>query len=386
MTLKNLFTIKKPTNTPKIPKTPAKLLGAGIGSRSQLKTIPKIKPTKKDKNAFTMLKTIYIEADLLNHPRVKALRNRYPTSDYIVCEHYGEVFNKKSQNFRLQKQAPALILAKKEGQRVLPAPENFGISVAENYYFSHFLNCPYDCRYCFLQGMYWSANYVWFINYEDFQEDILKISQSANSNPIYFFSGYDGDSLALEPLTNFVAAYLPFFATLNNVYLELRTKSVQIRSLLKHPVIEQCIIAFSFTPEPISKKIEHGVPSVQARIHAMQHLAKQGWKLGLRLDPLIDSHAFEDHYQQLIDDIFSQVPASHFHSVSIGPMRFPKEMYHRITALYPTEPLFAQPLSDREGLHSYPPEREAEMAAFVSKKLLEYIDPAFLFKCYTRST
>lgn len=330
-----------------------------------------------------MLKTIYVEADLWDHPRTKAIRHRYPKSEYIVCEHYGEVFNKKSQNFRLQKQAPALILAKKEGQRILPAPENFGISDAENYYFSHFLNCPYDCRYCFLQGMYFSANYVWFINYEDFQQDILKISQKKGTQPLYFFSGYDGDSLALEPLTGFVNAYLPFFATLDNVYLELRTKSVQIRSLLKHSVIEQCIVAFSFTPEAISQKIEHGVPSVKARIHAMQQLAKQGWKLGLRLDPLIDCQAFESYYQELVADIFSQIPAECFHSVSIGPMRFPKQMHHRISTLYPTDPLFSQPLSNRDGLHSYTPEREAEMTAFVSKQLLQYINPAFLFKCYT---
>ena len=30
-------------------------------------------------------------------------------------------------------------------------------------------NCIYDCRYCFLQGMYRSAHYVVFINYEDYQ-------------------------------------------------------------------------------------------------------------------------------------------------------------------------------------------------------------------------
>ena len=46
---------------------------------------------------------------------------------------------------------------------VLKTPDNFTIGFKKNYYFSHMLNCIYDCKYCFLQGMYNSANYVLFI-------------------------------------------------------------------------------------------------------------------------------------------------------------------------------------------------------------------------------
>ena len=35
---------------------------------------------------------------------------------------------------------------------VHPVPATYGIGGDENYYFSHMLNCLYDCRYCFLQG------------------------------------------------------------------------------------------------------------------------------------------------------------------------------------------------------------------------------------------
>ena len=40
------------------------------------------------------------------------------------------------------------------------------------------LNCVYDCRYCFLQGMYRSANYVLFVNYDDFR---VQIEESISS-------------------------------------------------------------------------------------------------------------------------------------------------------------------------------------------------------------
>ncbi|SVD49612.1 uncharacterized protein METZ01_LOCUS402466, partial [marine metagenome] len=50
----------------------------------------------------------------------------------------------------------------------MATPEGYGIGGKNNYYFSHMLNCIYDCRYCFLQGMYRSAHYVLFVNYDEF--------------------------------------------------------------------------------------------------------------------------------------------------------------------------------------------------------------------------
>ena len=182
------------------------------------------------------MKTIYVESAVREYPQVTALLARYPKATCIECGHYGEVFNKKAQDFLLQKQlGPAWILAEKTGKRVLTTPESFGIGGVENYYFSHFLNCLYDCRYCFLQGLYQSANYVWFVNYADFQADIAALCQQDPNRQYYFFSGYDGDSLALEPVTHFVQHFVPFFATLPNAFLELRTKSVQIRSFDSAP-------------------------------------------------------------------------------------------------------------------------------------------------------
>ena len=67
-----------------------------------------IKPT-----GASMIDTIYIEQEVADHPRTLNVRQRFPHARIVPCEHYGSVFNRKSQNFRLQKQHPALILARK---------------------------------------------------------------------------------------------------------------------------------------------------------------------------------------------------------------------------------------------------------------------------------
>ena len=68
-----------------------------------------------------MIKTIYIEEEIAGHPRTKRIIKRFPKASKIICDRYTEIFNRKSQNFRLQKKNPALILAKKHKKMVLEA-------------------------------------------------------------------------------------------------------------------------------------------------------------------------------------------------------------------------------------------------------------------------
>ena len=84
-----------------------------------------------------MIERIYIEEDVSEHPRTKAILEQFPNAAKITCSRYTEIFNKKSQNFRLQKKQPALILANKFKKFVLATPENYGIGAKHNYYFSH---------------------------------------------------------------------------------------------------------------------------------------------------------------------------------------------------------------------------------------------------------
>ena len=250
-----------------------------------------------------MIRTIYVERAVRELPRTVDMLRRFPESTVVTCERYGELFNRSAQSFTLQKRRPALILAEKRGARVLPAPEGYGIGGQRNFYFSHMLNCLYDCRYCFLQGMYRSANYVVFVNYEDFQRGITEALGAARG-PAWFFSGYDCDSLAFDRVSGFAGAFVPFFRDLEGASLELRTKSVQIGSLLEHRPFDRCVTAFSFTPQELSSSLEPGVPTVERRLAAMVKLQRAGWLVGLRFDPLLFCQGYEELYRRLFADVF----------------------------------------------------------------------------------
>lgn len=330
-----------------------------------------------------MIDSIYIEEKIAQHPRVVEICQRFPKARKTYCQRYGEIFNRKSQNFRLQKRQPALILAEKFDHFVLPAPPEYGIGGQRNYYFSHMLNCIYDCRYCFLQGMYRSAHYVLFVNFEDFITDIQNIASQYPDEEVYFFSGYDCDSMALESVTQFVKLFLPVFSKLpSNKWLELRTKSIQVNPLWQEEAIPNCVVAYSFTPNNISKALENKVPPVASRIKTMVKLQEQGWKLGIRFDPVIYHENYRDSYEELFAQIFQQIDAEKLHSVSLGSFRLPKNMFQQMERLYPDEKLFANPMVEKNGLISYQEKTHLEMMDFCSQKLTNYIPKDIFFPCY----
>jgi spore photoproduct lyase len=324
-----------------------------------------------------MIETIYVEGEAAGHPRARGVLARYPKALVVPVESYGEVFNRSRQSFRLQKRKPSLLLAQKRGKLVLKAP--YGIGGERNFYFSHVLNCLYDCRYCFLQGMYRSAHYVLFVNYEDFQEEILRTAERFPAGDVYFFSGYDGDSLALESMTGFVSEFLPFFERHPRLVVELRTKSVAVRPLLARTSFPNCVIAFSFTPEELSKSLEHGTPPVEERVKAAARLADRGWPIGLRFDPLLFAPGYEKRYEELFDSVFAAIPPESIHSVGFGVFRLPRDYFTRMARLYPEERLFAFGFEERSRMVSYPSALESELRDFCRGRLRERVPEDRLF-------
>jgi spore photoproduct lyase len=328
-----------------------------------------------------MIETIYIEENIVQHPRVIEIMTRFPQARKIICGRYGEVFNPKAQNFRLQKQKPALILAEKYKNFTMPVPLGYGIGASRNFYFSHMLNCLYDCRYCFLQGMYQSANYVLFINYEDFQDEIKQRCAETPTEPVHFFSGYDCDSLALEPVTGFAEQFLPIFETIPNAWLELRTKSTQVRSLLSREAFPRCIVAFSLNPDEIATKVEAKAPSLERRLDALLKLQTHGWQIGLRFDPMIYQLGYQQQYQHLFEQVFSVIKLESLHSVSLGAFRLPEKYFKKVHKLFPDEKLFVSPLENNQGMISYKEALEQEMTNFCTEQLLRYIPKERFFPC-----
>jgi len=325
-----------------------------------------------------VIETVYVEREVAAHPRTARILARVKPRQVIACERYAEVFNRHNQNFRLQKAHPALILAAKHGRRLLPVPAGYGFTAEPAYYFSHMLNCLYDCRYCFLQGLFRSAHYVLFVNYEDFVDDI-RAQCATSSAPCWLFSGYDCDSLALNPLTEFAEFFISACAGIPNAWLELRSKSTQIRSLLAMPAMARCVCAFSLSPAAVVDAFEHRSPSLAARLAAIARLQDQGWPVGLRFDPLLPVADFEAVHSAFFDTVFAAIDAARLHSVTLGVLRLPRDQARTIARLYAEESLFALAHTEQDGMVSFSPDSSA-LVDWCVDRLSRRIDPARIFR------
>lgn len=344
-----------------------------------------IRALKNDlKNGLNSKAAFDSEPSSESKTRVQDILRRYPKAQRISVEKHTELFNRANQNFRHQKHNPSLILASKQNKRVHSTPTQYETGGGANYYFSHMLNCLYDCRYCFLQGMYRSANYLLFVNYEDFWSDIEAIAEEhANDDkPCWFFSGYDCDSLAFEPVTGFAEYFVPRFAGLTNSVLELRTKSTQIRSLLTMQAPENVVVAYSLNPANVVAELEIGAPSLQKRIDALSQLQQRGWRIGLRFDPIIWHEGYEQSYQDMLALVFAKLDANLIDSVTLGGFRLPKDYFKRMQKLYPDHWLFVAGLQEDNAMVTYQKSIESEILQTLSKLCEEYIESAKLF-CYS---
>ncbi len=329
-----------------------------------------------------MVDTLYIETSVEKNALTTKVKQHFRKADNVSIDKYGEVFNIRAQNFRQQKKNPALILAEKHGQRIIPTPSEYETGGDQNFYFSHMLNCIYDCRYCFLQGMYRSANYLLFVNYEDFAEDLREhVANSEATNP-WYFSGYDCDSLALEPITGFAEYFLEIFAEekMTKATLELRTKSTQIRSLLGRPTMQNVVVAFSLNPDDVIASVELGTPNLMKRLNAIEQLQKAGWRVGLRFDPVVWHQDFEKTYTKFFDDVFNIVDVEKVDSITLGSVRLPKDFHKIMSKLYPEHWLFKAGMElNQENMVTYTESVSQQLLGFCESEVIKHANSEKLF-------
>lgn len=276
-----------------------------------------------------MIDTIYIETEVKTHIRALKIIDILKPKRVIEINSYQSIFNRKNQSYLLQKEKRALILAKKYENFFHKIKTNGSIGRDENYYFSTTLNCPFACKYCFLQGIYRSSHFIVFVNFEDFQKEIEKQILLSKKN-LCFFAGYDTDTLATDQISNFLDDFYPFFQKHKKTLFEIRTKSSNILSLMDKDPLDNLVIAFSLNPDLVIKKIELKTPSLESRLDAIKKLAKLGFQIGLRFDPIIYFEDFEKEYEKFFEKVFSEMHSIKIHSITLGSIRYPFKFFENM--------------------------------------------------------
>ena len=113
----------------------------------------------------------------------------------------------------------------------------------------------------------------------------------------------------------------------------------------------------------------------------MQRIAAQGWKVGLRIDPILECKDFENRYFNLFKEIFENIPEKAIHSISMGAFRMPKGFYKKIEKQYPEEALFASGFHTVNGFVGYHNETEKKLKNSCKKLLERWTTPTKIYTC-----
>ena len=329
---------------------------------------------------------IYIEEALLGGEEARTILRKFPKAKCIPIRHYKDLFNRRKQNRALQEKSRKLILAKKEGQRIYPgAPVCQSFSESAFYYASLLMNCPFHCEYCYLQGMYPSANLVLFLNVEDYFSDCQRLIQEKGS--LYLCISYDTDLLALEELYPFVERFARFLEKEPNLRIEVRTKAggeSLFRRLLKMQLSEDAkkrlIFAFTLSPEKIVSEAEHGTAGLKGRLKAIKMAVEEGFTLRLCFDPMLYHADWERLYTKLLETVFREISMEKLYDISVGSFRISESYLKSMTKACGASPYTSFPYENTDGYYHYPKELLLKMEGFLEQKLLEKLPKEKIFR------
>ncbi|CCK80147.1 SPL family radical SAM protein [Desulfobacula toluolica] len=180
--------------------------------------------------------------------------------------------------------------------------------------------CTMDCSYCILQAYFHPPVLQYFAGLETLDHALEK---TFSQNKIFRIgTGEYTDSLIWEKVSLVPKFLVEKFARQNNCLLELKTKTVNIDSLLPLDHNGKTVLAWSLnTPDIISSE-EKGTASLKARFEAARQAESKGYRLAFHFDPLVIYPGCEIEYKKVIQQIFEYVSSQSIVWISIGTFRF----------------------------------------------------------------
>lgn len=181
--------------------------------------------------------------------------------------------------------------------------------------------CPFNCAWCYLKGTFRflpTGTHPVFKDRKKIETHVRKFFEFMQE-PEILNTGEIADSLMGEGLSEPFSKFLvPIFETQRAHKVLFLTKSTNIQHLMEIDSHDQVIVSFSLNAERVASVWEKGAPTVSKRIIAGSRLAKAGYEVRVRIDPIVPILNWQDHYRKLVDDIFDKFVPSR---ITLGSLR-----------------------------------------------------------------
>ncbi len=319
---------------------------------------------------------IYIENGAEDYPVTTRIIDSFPRAEIIYINNYKDVFNRRNQSFAAQKLSQKLILAKKKSDYIYDGSQFVQEGDEVDYFYTALmLNCIYDCSYCYLQGMFSSANLVQFVNLDDYFSSVTNFvsKRENNQKPVLLSISHDCDLLAFEKVSGVCREWIRFLEDRPEFEIEIRTKSANFSAIQDLPPNDRVLLAWTLSPSGAEKSYEKGVPSTRRRFENALMAASHGWSVRLCFDPVIPMKGWREGYSDLLSEIFFKFPMGQLRDVTVGTFRMNGSYFRRMSQARPTEELVYHDFDHNNGVVSHAFQERLEINDFMTQQLLNYL-------------
>jgi spore photoproduct lyase len=206
------------------------------------------------------------------------------------------------ETYRLAKTTLAVVKAPPSQFRLQPIPPS------ADWQFHLAQGCPAHCQYCYLAGSLSGPPVIRvYANLPAILENLPNYTEAGKLTT--FEASCYTDPLSLEHLTGGLEKTISFFAHLPGAQLRFVTKFTAVQPLLPLQHNGHTRARISINAPDVARRLEGGVPNIEARIRALHQLALPqergggGYPVGIVLAPIIPLEHWEEQYGTLLKKI-----------------------------------------------------------------------------------
>lgn len=238
-------------------------------------------------------------------------------------------------------------------------------------------SCGFDCSYCSIQSFYNQDKIAFDVNFKDNLKN-LKL------DPNYTYhigTGQSSDSLMWGNKDGLLDALFDFARDNQNVILEFKTKSNNIKYFLENEVPANIICTWSLNTQTIIDNEEHLTASLNQRIEAAQKLAQKGVVVGFHFHPIVHYENYLMEYKEIFDKLISDFNPDNVALVSFGTLTFIKPVINKIKSRDFKSKILQMPFEEINKKQSYPYEIKKEMFKFAYDSFKPWHNKVYFYLC-----
>jgi spore photoproduct lyase len=262
--------------------------------------------------------TLYHEPAVPDHPRGRAILDRFPEATRIVVPSHWNIpslhGNAGSVEDWVRIKRSTLVLGVKKGLAMRPNGRS-----------AHFIapstsnGCAMACAYCYVPRRKGFANPISiFVNVEAISAAIARhaarqgpLTEPDTIDPTHWVYdiGENGDLSVDAMVSDTVRDLIALFRTIPNAKASFATKAVN-RDLLTYDPQGKTRIRFSLMPERIARIVDVRTAPIPDRIAAIDDFVAAGYEVHLNFSPVILYEGWEADWRALFDAIDGTIGAA----------------------------------------------------------------------------